>query len=148
MAETLRDGVHVLADAQADILKSVASSRGFLRNAQPATLALPPPKPDSDDDDDDDEDDAEYEEPADDKNEKLMAFGMAAMTLVNNLVETFRGGQRATTGQPAPAAKSSGFDFASLLDWRRAAPQAASASPTAVEPTASVPIARPTCSGS
>jgi hypothetical protein len=140
MAETLRDGVQVLADAQADILKSVASSRGFLRNAQPAPLALPPPKPEDSDDDDDDEDDAEDEAPADDKNEKLMAFGMAAMTLVNNLVETFRGGQRTTTGQPAPAAKSSGFDFASLLDWRRAAPQAASASPNAVEPTASVPM--------
>ncbi len=40
MAETLREGVHVLADAQADILKSVASSRGFLRNAQPAGVRV------------------------------------------------------------------------------------------------------------
>ncbi len=140
MAETLRDGVQVLADAQADILKSVASSRGFLRNAQPATLALPPPKPaNPDDDDEDDEDDAENEVSSDDKNEKLMAFGMAAMTLVSNLVETFRGGQRTTTGQPAPATKASGFDFASLLDWRRAAPQPAATTPTSVEPIVSRP---------
>ena len=132
MAETLRDGVHVLADAQADILKSVASSRGFLRNAQPQPLALPPPP--ARHDDDDDEDDEEEEAPVDDRdrNERLMAFGMAAMTLVNNLVETFRGGQRAPTGQPiTTAAKSSGFDLASVLDWRRAVPQAG---PAAVAP--------------
>jgi len=35
MAETLRDGVQVLANAQADWIKSVSSARGFFRNAGP-----------------------------------------------------------------------------------------------------------------
>ena len=45
-AETLRDGVHVLAEAQADWIKSMASSKGFFRNTPP--LALPPPPPAAD----------------------------------------------------------------------------------------------------
>ncbi len=119
MAETLRDGVQVLADANADILKSFASARGFLRNAAaPQQLALPPPKAsESDDDDDVDEDEAP---PQDDR---LMAFGLAAMTLVNNLMETFKGAKTTaeapgTHGQEKPA-----FDFMKYLDWRRAAPK-------------------------
>jgi hypothetical protein len=40
--EALRDGVHVLADAQAEWIKSMASSKGFFRNAA-APLQLPPP---------------------------------------------------------------------------------------------------------
>ena len=135
MAETLREGVHVLADAQADILKSVASSRRFLRNAQPQAFALPPPKPAEPDDDDEDDDDEEDEAPAppDDKNERLMAFGMMAMTFFNNLMETFRGGKSAPAGQPTSAAKP-GFDLGSIFDWRRAVPQPAPAEPIAVEP--------------
>ena len=135
MAETLRDGVHVLADAQADILKSVASSRGFLRNAHPQALALPPAKPAEPDDDDDDEEDEE-EAPGDGKNERLMAFGLAAMTFVNNLMETFRGGKGGAAGQPTVPTKSAGFDVGSIFDWRRAVPKAV----PAVEPSDSAPM--------
>ena len=120
MAETLRDGVQVLAEAQADILKSFASARGFLRNASPP-LALPPPKPSEPADDEDGDDDEDAPPPADDR---LMAFGMAAMTFVNNLMETFRGGQ-GPTGAPTTA-KGASFDLRSLLDWRRAVPQPSS----------------------
>ena len=143
MAETLREGVHVLADAQADILKSVASSRGFLRNAQPQAFALPPPKPTEPDDDDEDDDEEEDEAPApaNDKNERLMAFGMMAMTFFNNVMETFRGVKGAAAGPPTATAKP-GFDFGSIFDWRRAVPQPEPAEPIAVESADSVPMSQ------
>ncbi len=112
MADTLREGVHVLAESQAEWIKSVAGSRGFFRNAGPApqpVAAVASEAPEEDEDDDE-----PFERP---KDERLIEFGMAAMTLVNNLIETFRGGSKtdATTG----------FDLRSLLDWRRATPSVA-----------------------
>lgn len=118
MADTLREGVHVLAESQADWIKDVASSRGFLRNAAPPALLVPPAPIESHTDDEED-DDTSYEPP---KEERLIEFGMAAMTLVNNLIETFRGGSK-TAGPTTAAKTSTGFDLRSLLDWRRAAPQ-------------------------
>ena len=126
MAETLRDGVHVLAESQADWIKSVASSRGFLRNAAPPQLVAPPVESHNATDDDDDD------EPA--KDDRLIEFGMAAMTLVNNLIESFRGGSR-TNGK-----QTGGLDLKALLDWRRAAPQPDCAEPERTPlPTASSP---------
>ena len=118
MADTLREGVHVLAESQADWIKAVASSRGFLRNAAPPAQVLPP-APIESHTDDEEENDAGHEPP---KEERLIEFGMAAMTLVNNLIETFRGGSKAA-GSTDKQTASTGFDLRSLLDWRRAAPQ-------------------------
>lgn len=112
MAETLRDGVHVLAESQADWIKSVASSRGFFRNAGPAPQLAAAAAVESIEHHEEQDDDDEPQ-----KDDRLLEFGMAAMTLVNNLIESFRGGTR-------PPRSSVGFDLRSLLDWRRAAPQA------------------------
>jgi hypothetical protein len=38
MAETLRDGVRVMAESQADWIKSLSSAKGFFRNARPMML--------------------------------------------------------------------------------------------------------------
>lgn len=61
MADTLRAGVQVLAETQADCMKSLVGSRGFFRNAGVPQLPAPPEKtevsePDEEDDDDDDDD--------------------------------------------------------------------------------------------
>jgi len=118
MADTLREGVHVLAESQAEWIKSVAGSRGFFRNAAPApqlVAALASEAPEDDEDDDE-----PFERP---KDERLIEFGMAAMTLVNNLIETFRGGSKTTGPTTSVGGQSTGFDLRSLLDWRKAAPQ-------------------------
>jgi hypothetical protein len=60
-AEALRDGVHVLADAQAEWIKSMASAKGFFRNAHPLQLP-PPPAPTKDEDERDDDGEEEEEE--------------------------------------------------------------------------------------
>jgi len=61
MAETLRDGVKVLADAQADWLKGLASSKGFFRSVAPPLL--PGPTKNDTDEEQGDEDDAAFIEP-------------------------------------------------------------------------------------
>jgi hypothetical protein len=54
MADTLRDGIRDLASAQATWINTLASARGFFRNAPPP---LPPPPPTAEEDEDDNEDD-------------------------------------------------------------------------------------------
>jgi hypothetical protein len=67
--DSLREGVRVLADAQADWIKSIAGAKGYLRNAAaaapPAHLPAPPPSVQvaPDEDDEDDEEDEEEDEP-------------------------------------------------------------------------------------
>ncbi|MDQ3341488.1 MAG: hypothetical protein M4D80_40555 [Myxococcota bacterium] len=69
MAETLRDGVHVLAESQADWIKSLATSRGFFRNASPPSSPKREQVPgDERDDIDDDSEDAEDVEANESKN--------------------------------------------------------------------------------
>lgn len=53
MAETLRDGIQVLAQSQAEWIKSISSARGFFRNAAMAQLPPPEPKEPEEDEDDD-----------------------------------------------------------------------------------------------
>lgn len=119
MAETLRDGVRVLADANADMLKSVASARGFLRNAQPLALPLPATVNPANDEQDDEE--ADDEEPEDDT---LKAFALEAMTLANNLIDTFKKSKSTPAGSADGNGRAKpGFDLKSIFDWRRAKPQ-------------------------
>lgn len=70
IAETLRDGVHVLAESQADWIKSLAASRSFFRNGTPMLVAAEPSNDDDDPDDIDDEpDDPENDDDKDDANQ-------------------------------------------------------------------------------
>jgi len=108
MAETLRDGVRVMAESQADWIKSLASARGFFRNAPPLPAPPPPePAPESTE-----EEDAE-DEPAPEPHwvERLVPHvEKAAAILVPVLVSRFSG----------PSRPSSKWEIADALDWRRA----------------------------
>jgi hypothetical protein len=62
MADTLRDGIRDLANAQATWINTLASARGFFRNAQPALVQAAPVRDREDDDDDDRDNEDEGEE--------------------------------------------------------------------------------------
>lgn len=121
MAETLRDGVKVLADAQADWIKSLASAKGYLRNAATVPAALPPP-PSRQEDEEEDEESVEddYDEPAPPQHwtDKLgESLAPLAAPLATHLIQT------AMAPKPDGGSASSGImDKArEMLDWRRAA---------------------------
>lgn len=135
MAETLRDGVRVLADAQAEWIKSLTGAKGYLRNAAIAPpMALPPaPMPPSNDHDDDDGDDESDDD--DDDRPPFWADSLAqtASQVVPPLVVYFTRRNAAPAASPSngagsgtpPAAQSSAggvMDFLrDTLDLRRAA---------------------------
>ena len=138
MAETLRDGVHVLADAQADWIKSIASSRGFFRNAPPPLLPAPPesPKRDADDEDEEDDDD-EANAPAGPQDwvEKLGPIvAIVAQQVMTTLAARFSGA--APAGGAKPGMK---FELADMFNWKRAherATESRAEKPAALPPTA------------
>lgn len=114
MADTLREGIQALAEAQADFLKSMSSARGFFRNAAPPPV-LPAPAPpaanDAGDDDDYDENDDESDEevqPAAPTNyfDLLMPFSEAIAGKVADLVPGLFVAMPAKQAQPADAAAS------------------------------------------
>lgn len=111
MADTLREGVQALAEAQADFLKSMSSARGFFRNAAPApALPAPPAANDAGDDDDDDNDDESDEEiqPAAPTNyfDLLMPFSEAIAGKVADMVPGLFVAMPAKQAQPTDAAPS------------------------------------------
>ncbi|HEX5058597.1 MAG TPA: hypothetical protein VFV99_04510, partial [Kofleriaceae bacterium] len=110
MAETLRDGVHVLADAQAEWIKSLSSARGFFRNAAPPPPALPSPAP-SKDEDEDDEDDGYEEGPSSLIETVGPLVAMAAEKIATTIMQIKMGGGGASTD----------VQFGDLFDWRRPA---------------------------
>jgi hypothetical protein len=65
--DSLREGVRVLADAQAEWIKSIAGAKGYLRNAAAAPAVLPSAPPNvqavSDEDDEGHEDEEDEDEP-------------------------------------------------------------------------------------
>lgn len=120
MAETLRDGVKVLADAQSDWIKSLAGAKGYLRNVAAAPAALPAPVQHVEDDDEYEEDDDEDDEPAAPQHwtDKIgESLAPLAAPLATHLVQSVMA--------PKPdgsSASSSIMDKArELFDWRRAA---------------------------
>lgn len=125
MADTLREGIQTLAETQADWIKSLIASRGFLRNsAMPQLAALPEPTREHDEEDDETE-----RQPS--GTDRAMELGLAVVTLINNFMSR----------APALAAPKQGgakLDVRSLLDWRHAAKQGESAR-SALAPLESVP---------
>ena len=110
MADTLRDGLRDLANAQASWITAIASARGFFRNASPA-LPMPTAPLSSED-----EVEAEDDEPA------QPAWVEMAQPLVATITESVvkaimnRGAKNDGGGQ--------GFELRDALDWRRAAKKA------------------------
>jgi hypothetical protein len=118
MAETLRDSVRVMAESQADWIKSISSARGFFRNAS-AIPAQPPREPTDDNDDEDaDEDDEDTVEPEAHWVDKVMPHVIPLLQVGVPLVVAKLGG----TPSPSPSGKPNvPFEWSDLLNWQRAA---------------------------
>jgi hypothetical protein len=114
MAETLRDGVRVMAESQADWIKAMAGARGFFRNAAPPQLPPPPAPPANDDDEEDDDDDDEPAPPPTWVDQVAPMIG----PLVNSLVQSFMNRPKDAPSGRAPKVK---LEAADVLDWRRIA---------------------------
>jgi hypothetical protein len=92
MAETLREGVQTLTEAQSEWIKAIASARGFFRNVPPPLQLAPPAEPaikrdDEDEDEDEDEDDADEVDEAPEAPADLPANWMALVPTLAPLVE-------------------------------------------------------------
>lgn len=137
MAETLRDGVRVMAESQADWIKSVSSARGFFRNAPP--LPLPAPASPAHDDDDDDDEDEDYEPVPEHWVDKLMPHVVPIVQMVVPILTAKLSKRPSTEGEPQAK-----LELADLLDWRRPAAKRLAAeappAPAAPEPAALPPL--------
>jgi hypothetical protein len=110
MADTLRDGLRDLANAQASWITAIASARGFFRNAPPA-LPLPATQVEPEDDE------VEEDEPPPPPSWVEMAQPLVA-TITDSAVKAFmnRGAKKDGSAK--------GFELGDALDWRRAAKKA------------------------
>ncbi len=110
MAETLRDGIRDLANAQASWITALAQQRGFFRNAAPA---LPAPAQEGGGQDED----------ADDERETP-----GWMQMMQPLVATITESAVAALAKRAPTTAGTrprnGFEMRELVDWRYAATKA------------------------
>ena len=115
-AETLRDGVHVLADAQADWIKAAAHARGFFRNAR--VIQAPPEESVAEPETADDEDDETPEQPSWLK--ALVPVLEPIVSIVVQYVTTtlFQAGAANDATKVKPK-----LQLAQILDWRKAVPQ-------------------------
>ena len=129
MAETLRDGVRVLADAQADWIKSIAGAKGYLRNAAaapPPQLPPPmlPPPPEDEIEEDDDEEDEDVPPPWQDSIAKTVSEVVPPLAMMFMQHKAASGSEPA--GEPKPSFGERVMDTLSgAIDWRKAAAQGA-----------------------
>lgn len=111
MAESLRDGVRVMAESQADWIKSLAEARGFFRN----TRALPAPESTPSTDDEKPMETVEEEEIVEQHwMDRLMPHvAPLVQVAIPMLVEKF--------GRPSKADANPNvkLELADMLDWRR-----------------------------
>lgn len=122
-AETLREGVQALAEAQADWIKAFATARGLFRNAPPQLPAPAEPSRssrDEDDSDEDFEDDEEEGEAAPDGSATLLAIMPAIQQIVAAITAIMTKKSDADADPKPAAARDSKFEVADLADWRRA----------------------------
>ncbi len=120
IARTNADAMRAVAESQADWIKSIASARGFFRNAPP--LALPAPEPKNDEEEDDEEDDID-DEPAPNKTvyDVLAPLAEHLAPAAAPFVSMLAGGAQmkaANTAANAPAAPEGvNTDLASRPNW-------------------------------
>ena len=121
MAETLREGVQVLVDAQAEVMKSMSSARGFFRNAAPPVM-LPPPQPpparrgsELEEESDEEEDEEEYDEPAPQQSAWIENLQPVIATVTAEIMKALLG------SKGSGGSGGGGLKLPELLDWRRAA---------------------------
>lgn len=130
MAETLRDGVRVMAESQADWIKSLSSAKGFFRNARP--MMLPESTPPQDETPDEEPDEPEVEAHWIDK---LMPHVVPLVQVAVPLLA------ERLTRQPKSGAPAVELELADMLDWRRIEKKRAAA---LAEPADEAPPASPT----
>lgn len=109
MADTLRDGIRDLASAQATWINTLASARGFFRNAQPAVISVASRASGHDEHDsarDDDDQDSEDEATAASTNiyDVLMPFAEQAAPMLPLLAGGALGAKPAADGVASPEA--------------------------------------------
>jgi hypothetical protein len=130
MAETLREGVRVLADAQADWIKSLTSAKGYLRNAGSTTVVAAQPKSDADEDDTTEhEEEEEYvEEEYVEEKHWMDKFGEQLVPVMPMIMAWVGQKLAPSAGPAAPTATSAPSEGEGLMgkirnvvDWRRAA---------------------------
>jgi hypothetical protein len=124
MADTLRDGIRDLANAQASWISSISSARGFFRNAPVAQLAASTDVERSNETEVDDDDDDEPDEP-----QRMTMIEMVqpfVATITEAVVKTVMGKKAASTAPatngaaPAvavPETKDKGFEIREFFDW-------------------------------
>jgi hypothetical protein len=117
MAETLRDSVRAMADSQADWIKSMASARGFFRNAPLPQLPPPPTEEKTDDDDEDDESD-DLPPPAPSWVEAVTPI---VTVVTQQIIQAVMGFAQ------KPKNDETKFEIGDAFDWRRAAAKAEAA---------------------
>lgn len=124
MADTLRQGVQVLVEAQAEVMKSMSSARGFFRNAAPPVmLTAPPPPPEparrrserEDESDEEDEEEEEYDEPAPQQSAWMENLQPVIATVAAEIMKALLG------SKGSGGSGGGGLKLQELLDWRRAA---------------------------
>lgn len=137
MADTLRDGIRDLANAQATWINTLASARGFFRNASPLP-PLPAPVDDEVDEDDDEEVIEDEASPPTWIGNLKPLVDTAATSATNAVMDwSMRAGSKLSSlltpnaaAAPAPVdaetgaqqgEPAQGLEVGDLLDWRRAA---------------------------
>jgi hypothetical protein len=136
MADTLRDGIRDLASAQATWINTLASARGFFRNAPPPL----PPAPTDDEEDEDEDDDTEdlegktlptwidnikplVDTAATSATNAVMDWSMKAGSKLSSLLKPNAAAAPSSVDAEAGAQgeRAQGFEVGDLLDLRRAA---------------------------
>lgn len=124
MADTLRESVQALTEAQAELMKSMASSRGFYRNAAPQVIvapAQPPPAPalpaaraDEANEEEEEDEDGDYDESAPAQNDLVETLKPLVAVAAQQIVTTIMG---FTTGGNK---SGSGVKLSEVLNWNKA----------------------------
>ena len=124
MAETLRDGVQVLTEAQAEVMKSMSTARGFFRNAAPPVMLPPPPpersrrEPESEEESEDDE---EQDAPASPQADWVESLKPLVALVTQQIVTTVMSMKSAGGAEGSGGNAIRGLKLSEILDWRRAA---------------------------
>lgn len=122
MADTLRQGVQVLVEAQAEVMRSMSSARGFFRNAAPPVMLPAPPQPpeparrrsEREDESDEEDEEEEYDEPSPQQSDWIENLKPVIATVTAEIMKALLG------SKGGGGAGGGGLKLPEILDWRRA----------------------------
>lgn len=124
MADTLRESVQALTEAQAELMKSMASARGFYRNAAPQVVVAPAPPPpapalaaaraDTADEEEEEDEEGYYDEPEPAQNDLVETLKPLVAVAAQQIATTIMG---FATGANKGGA---GVKLSEVLNWNKA----------------------------